>query len=253
MKVLKRVDQSVVVLLPGVSLDDAGWLRHEILVQEGLEFTVQNVAGFSALLVAQKRTFAPALLSANGKRKISEKRQWVAAVVDVCSQDVPEPNDLRPDTVVVYATGVGIAFRTKDLAQMALANYQRLSVAWLSTEEPQVRLVGTFQPRLVIILEQCATTSVIQRAHELAPAAKIFAVVTSIPDARRIRDLNLKEVTVFADLPWGKTFPQGVLPYAKLTWHIWHGYMLAGWQRLLWPLIPFLHNGLKVRDLQSAL
>lgn len=247
-----KINQSVVVLLPGVSLDVIGWIKHEIRFEEKLDFVVQNVAGFSALLVVQKETSAPALLSARGKKRIAGKGQWVAAVVDVCSKDVPAPNDLRPDTVAVYATGVGVAFRTIDLAQMVLANCQRLSVAWLRTEESQIRLVGTFQPRLVIILEQCATSSVIQRVHELAPAAKIFAVVTSIPDARRVRDLNLKGVAVFADLPWGKTFPQGVLPYAKLTWHIWHGHMLAGWQRLLWPLIPFLHNKLKVQDLRSA-
>jgi hypothetical protein len=28
--------------------------------------------------------------------------------------------------------------------------------------------------------------------------------------------------------------------------------MLTGWQRLLWPLIPFLHERLKIRDLKTA-
>lgn len=252
MKARKQINQSVVILLPGVSLGDVGWISHEIRIEEKLDFIVQDVAGFSALLVTQKENSAPALLSARGKRRIGGKGQWVVAVVDVCSQDTA--TDLHPSSkmAVVYATESATALRTKDVAQLAFANSDRLTTIWLKATERQLRAMLTPQLGLVVVLENAATNVVIQQVLQQTSQARVFVVVTSVQDARRVRDLRIGRVTVFADLPYGKTYPDEVLPYAKLNWYIWRDHMLTGWQKLLWPFIPFWHNRLKVRDLKTA-
>jgi hypothetical protein len=188
-KAPKRINQSVIFLLPGVSLDDVGWLKHEIQFEEKLDFVVQSVAGFSALLIVQKESSAPALLSARGKRRISVKGQWVAAVVDVCSES-PRLNP-RSKMAVVYATESDVASQTKDLAQFAVANSDRLGVTWLKATERQIRAILTPQPDLVVILENAVTEIVIQQVLQQTSQAKVFVVVTSTQDAGTVSKMGL--------------------------------------------------------------
>lgn len=243
------MDQSIVVLVPWTNLDKDVQKVKEQIRQDGFDFTVEGIGAFPILRIRKEVSSQPARLWTDTKR-IVRRHPNVVCVRDVSSL---EPNPPRQNTTlaVIYGTETGPALRAKDLASFVYANSHRLGSIWIKAMGRQLRVMLTPNQKLVVLLEQAATDNAIYEVLQNTSHATVFAVVTDAMRARAIRDLDVKGVLVFADLPYGKPLPEGVQSYAKLEFYIWKYFMLTWWQRWLYPLLFFWHRELEMRHLES--